>query len=190
MQYIDAFNHFFPAAFFDKMLASPGAVADIGKRIRGIENIHNLESRRRQVDMFPGYSQILSLGLPALDAFADPETSPEFARIANDGLAEICAKYPEQFPGYVAGLPMNNPDAAVRAISFTPSDRKFVTCSDDKTVRVWDFWTLGMEAELRGHNADVYSVAWHPGKALLLSGSRDTSVKLWDPKTGQDVKTL
>jgi len=114
MQYIDAFNHFFPTAFFDKMLATPGAVADIGKRIRGIENIHNLDSRRRQVDMFPGYSQILSLGLPALDAFADPETSPEFARIANDGLAEICAKYPEQFPGYVAGLPMNNPDAAVR----------------------------------------------------------------------------
>ena len=28
-----------------------------------------------------------------------------------------------------------HPDAAVRAISFSPSDRKFATCSDDKTVR-------------------------------------------------------
>lgn len=114
MRYIDIFNHFFPPAFFTRMLESPGSVQGIGKRIRGIENIHNLELRRRQVEQFPDYSQILSLGLPALDVFADPKTSPEFARIANDGLAEICAKYPDHFPGYVAGLPMNAPEAAVR----------------------------------------------------------------------------
>ncbi len=114
MRYIDCFNHFFPPAFFEKMLASPGSVADIGKRIRGIPNIHMLEPRLRQVETYENYSQVLSLGLPAFDVFASAEDSPEFARIANDGLAELCAKYPEHFPGYVAGLPMNNPEAAVK----------------------------------------------------------------------------
>src|SRR4051794_29239521 len=114
MRYIDIFNHFFPPKFFDKMLASPGSVQDIGKRIRGIQNIHDLDSRLKQVEQYENYSQLLSLGLPAFDVFADPKTSPDFAQVANDGLVEICARHPHHFPGYVAGLPMNAPEAAVR----------------------------------------------------------------------------
>ena len=36
------------------------------------------------------------------------------ARVANDGLAELCARYPKHFTGWVSGLPMNNPDEAVK----------------------------------------------------------------------------
>ena len=45
---------------------------------------------------------------------AGPDTTPEFARVANDGLAELVAKYPDRFAGYVGALPMNAPDAAVK----------------------------------------------------------------------------
>lgn len=83
-----------------------------------------------------------------------------------------------------------HPDAAVRGLAFAPSDRKFVTCSDDKSLRLWDFWGGELEAELLGHHAEVYSVAWHPHQALIASGSRDTTVKLWDPRAGRDVATL
>jgi polyadenylation factor subunit 2 len=81
-------------------------------------------------------------------------------------------------------------DAAVRGIAFAPSDRKFATCSDDKSVRVWDFWGQTCDVELRGHNADVYSVSWHPTAALLASGSRDTTVRLWDAKAGKEIRTM
>lgn len=114
MRHIDCFNHFFPARFFEKMAQAPGSIADIGKRIRGIRNIHDLDARLRQVESFPDYAQVLSLGLPAFDAFASPQESPDYARIANDGLAELCARFPKHFPAYVGGLPMNNPEAAVR----------------------------------------------------------------------------
>ncbi|TMJ27342.1 MAG: amidohydrolase, partial [Alphaproteobacteria bacterium] len=40
--------------------------------------------------------------------------APEWARIGNDGLAEIVAKYPDRFAGYAASLPMNAPEAAAR----------------------------------------------------------------------------
>lgn len=80
--------------------------------------------------------------------------------------------------------------SAVRALSFAPSDRKFVTCSDDKSLRLWDFWGASCDGQLLGHNAEVYTVGWHPHKALIASGSRDSTVKLWDPRQGSDVATL
>jgi predicted TIM-barrel fold metal-dependent hydrolase len=116
MQYIDAFNHFFPKSLWDKMLASEGAARDIGKRMRGIPCIYDLDERFRVMDMFKdkNYRQILSLGMPPLEALGTPEQSSEYARLGNDGLAELVAKYPDRFAGYVASLPMNAPDAAVR----------------------------------------------------------------------------
>ena len=34
--------------------------------------------------------------------------------------------------------------------SFAPSDNKFTTCSDDGTVRIWDFQKCHEEKTLRG----------------------------------------
>ncbi|VDL59178.1 unnamed protein product [Hymenolepis diminuta] len=80
----------------------------------------------------------------------------------------------------------------IRGVSFSPFDDKFVTCSDDATVRVWDFLQCIEERALRGHGSDVRSIAWHPYKSLVISGSKDAQqpIKLWDPKTGEAITTL
>ena len=114
MRYIDAFNHFFPRRFFDALVETPGGQKDMGKRVRGIPALYDLEERVRVVDSFPDYSQVLSLGMPAIDRLWDKDRAPEMARIGNDGLAEIVAKDPRRFPGYAASLPMNAPEAAAR----------------------------------------------------------------------------
>ena len=59
----------------------------------------------------------------------------------------------------------------VRRISFSPADAKFATCSDDGTVRVYDFFTCAEERVLRGHGSDVKCVHWHPTKVLFSSKS-------------------
>ena len=76
--------------------------------------------------------------------------------------------------------------------SFCPTDTKFATCSDDGTVRIWDFLRCCEERILRGHGADVKGVDWHPTRALVVSGSKDSQqpIKLWDPKTGQSIATM
>ena len=114
MRYIDAYNHFFPKRYYDALLETPAGAKDLGKRVRGIPALSNLDERLRVVDMFDGYSQVLSLGLPAVERLWGPDKSPEMARIGNDGLAEIVARHPDRFVGYSALLPMNVPDAAIK----------------------------------------------------------------------------
>jgi predicted TIM-barrel fold metal-dependent hydrolase len=114
MRYIDAFNHFNPKRYFDALLESPVGQKDIGKRVRSIPALYELDLRLKLVDQFPDYAQVLSLGMPMVDRLWGPEQSPEMAKIANDGFAETVAKYPDRFAGYSAVVPMNAPEAAVK----------------------------------------------------------------------------
>ena len=82
--------------------------------------LHDLKARLRMMDEFgPAYQQILTPSLPAIEYLAPPDKSPELARLANDGMAELCAKYPERFPGFVASMPMNNAAATLKEITRT-----------------------------------------------------------------------
>src|SRR5262249_51701393 len=44
------------------------------------------------------------------------DETPELARIANDGLAELCRLHPDRFPTFIASLPMNNIEASLAEI--------------------------------------------------------------------------
>ena len=109
---IDAYTHFVPEKFFKKLVES--GHTDIGKRVREIPCIHDLELRRKVVDQFDDYAQILSYPMPPLELMAKGEQVEEYAKLINDGFAEICAKYPDYFPGWVAQAPLTAPDAGVR----------------------------------------------------------------------------
>jgi predicted TIM-barrel fold metal-dependent hydrolase len=117
---LDVFNHIFPRRFFDRMLAVAPDGKDLHKRVRAIPSIVNLEARFRIMDQFGDYAQIISLGSPPIEAFGPPPVSTELARLANDGMAELVAKYPDRFPAFIASLPMNDPqgllDEADRAL--------------------------------------------------------------------------
>ena len=41
----------------------------------------------------------------------------EYAKLVNDGFADICEKYPDYFPGWVAEAPIAAPDAGVREVT-------------------------------------------------------------------------
>ncbi|MFC1867500.1 amidohydrolase family protein [Thermodesulfobacteriota bacterium] len=123
---LDIFNHIFPKRYFDKMLEVAGDYKDMGKRVRSIPVIYDLDERFRVMDQFDDYAQVICLGAPPLEVLAGPELSPELARIANDGMAEYVEKYPDRFPAFIASMPMNNPDAALEEIDRAIKDLKAV----------------------------------------------------------------
>ncbi|HJT87614.1 MAG TPA: amidohydrolase family protein [Bryobacteraceae bacterium] len=109
---IDVFNHIFPRRFFDEFINVTAGPKDIGKRVRNIQTIVDLDARFRVMDEFGDYRQLISLPLPPLETIAGPDRSPLLARAANDGLADLIQRYPARFPSFVAALPMNNPAEA------------------------------------------------------------------------------
>lgn len=113
---IDTYCHIFPRGFYEKMNAIQEKGSTIQKRVRAIPSIVDLDVRFRMMDRFPDYAQVISLPAPTIEALGDPQQTPALAELANDGLAELVAKYPERFPAFVAGLPMNNPEAALKEI--------------------------------------------------------------------------
>ena len=79
MRYIDAFNHFFPKRIYELMLQSPAGQRDLGKRMQGIPALYDVEERLRVVDSFPDYTQVICLGMPAIDRLTGPDRSAEWA---------------------------------------------------------------------------------------------------------------
>jgi predicted TIM-barrel fold metal-dependent hydrolase len=114
MMKIDIFAHIFPKRYFDKMLEIAPDGKDMQKRVRNIPSIVDLDERFRIMDRFHDYVQVICLGAPPIEVFGPPSVSTELARIANDGMAELVQKYPRRFPGFVASLPMNDPDGFLK----------------------------------------------------------------------------
>lgn len=123
---LDIFNHIFPKIFYDKMMEVNPNLEDIGKRVRGVPVLYDLEERFRCMDLFEDYAQIICLASPPLEIIAGPDVTPDLAKVANDGMAEYVAKYPDRFPGFIASMPMNNPDAALEEIDRSIKDLKAV----------------------------------------------------------------
>ncbi len=114
---IDVFPHILPRKYFDRMLAVAPPGLALQKRMSGIPVLVDLEQRLRMMDRHQGYLQVLTLANPPIEIVAPPSLSPDLARMANDGMAEIVAAHPDRFPAFVASLPMNNPEAALRELA-------------------------------------------------------------------------
>jgi len=107
---LDIFNHIFPRTYYDRMLAVLPDGRDMNKRVRAIPSIVDLDARFRIMDTFPDYAQVICLPQPPIESLGSPSVAKELARIGNDGMAELVAKYPDRFPAFIAGLPMNDPE--------------------------------------------------------------------------------
>jgi len=79
---IDAYTHFIPETFFNKLVDS--GYPDIGKRMRGVPCIYDLDIRKKIVDQFKDYAQILYYPMPPLEMLAKGEQVAEYAKVIND----------------------------------------------------------------------------------------------------------
>src|SRR3954451_21211331 len=109
---VDAYTHFFPKKFFDRMMEVAGDYKDMGKRVRALPALYDLDTRKKIVDGHKDYQQILSYPQPPIETFAKtPAEIDELIRLINDGFAELIAKEKDHFPGWVAQISLASPDA-------------------------------------------------------------------------------
>ena len=96
---IDAYTHFFPKKFFDRLAEVASDYRDMGKRVRSLPALYDLDVRKKIVDGHRDYQQILSYPQPPIEKFArSPAHIDEFCRMINDGFAELCEKEKDHFP--------------------------------------------------------------------------------------------
>jgi WD40 repeat protein/serine/threonine protein kinase len=90
--------------------------------------------------------------------------------------------------------------APVMGVVFAPDSQVLASASLDSTIKLWEARTGQELRTLRGHKGTVSSdpfklvqiicVAFAPDGHVLASGSNDRTVKLWDTRTGKDLRTL
>ncbi|MGE0723179.1 MAG: amidohydrolase family protein [Alphaproteobacteria bacterium] len=112
---LDIYNHIFPSEFVARLDAIGVNKAALA-RMKSFAALCDVNARLRLMDRFDDYAQVLSLSGPPIEFFGSAQESPALARLANDAMAAICRRHPDRFPGFVASLPMNNPEAAVAEI--------------------------------------------------------------------------
>lgn len=124
---------------------------------------------------------------PTLDVDWRDETS--FASCSTDRMIYVCKL---NSPNYLKCFQGHRDE--VNAIKWDPSGQILASCSDDYTAKLWSMSSASAVHDLRQHSKEIYTIKWsptgqgsaNPGANLVLaSASFDSTVRIWDPVTGQ-----
>src|SRR5262249_40426831 len=86
-------------------------------------------------------------------------------------------------------------------VVFSPDGERLASSSEDETAKVWDARTGQQLLSLMGHTGQplpspaghtsaLWGVIFSPDGRWLVAASRDQTAKVWDARTGEEVRTL
>lgn len=141
---------------------------------------HRVSMLRAQ---FPDVQQVLTLGLPAPELIGGPGDSPGFARVANDGMADMVSRYPGEFPAFVASLPMNNVPAALaemdRAINeLGARGIQIISSVAGRALDDPEFFPV-FERATRHHDVPIWMHPARPASRADYPGETTSRYEIW-----------
>jgi predicted TIM-barrel fold metal-dependent hydrolase len=124
---IDVFAHVLTPRYLLERNARAGVKfgTQYAKYWQANPGLTDLDIRFRVMDQYPEVIQILTEAGPNIESITSPADAALCARIANDEMAELVAKYPTRFLTACASLPMSDVDAALREIDRAINDLGF-----------------------------------------------------------------
>lgn len=87
---IDIYTHIFSGDFFEQISKVAPRLENIGKRMKAILPVHNLDERFRLMEADGDYKQLISLPNLPLEDLMKAKTGTFLARVANDTMAQEC----------------------------------------------------------------------------------------------------
>ncbi len=137
MSSIDLHNHVIPPTIVDALVRNPER---FGMNIDEKDGKRYFNSHGRMTELFPEFYDVnakidwmdrkgidiaaISVGPPIYFYWLQPEAGLEAARLANDGIAQMVARYPDRLRG-MAHLPMQDTDAAIAELERVVKEHKF-----------------------------------------------------------------
>jgi aminocarboxymuconate-semialdehyde decarboxylase len=123
MRKIDAFAHILPRSYLERLerrLEKTMTPSQLAYYREGVFNfdpaLTDLDARWRKIEPYGEYAQVLALAVPPLEEVGPPGVAAEFARIANDEMAQLVRRFPDRFVGFAAALPLNDVNEAAREL--------------------------------------------------------------------------
>jgi predicted TIM-barrel fold metal-dependent hydrolase len=108
---IDIYTHIVPP----KYKAALSKVAPHFENHLGrMPTLYDMDQRFRIMDKYKDLRQVLTMAMTATLIFEEPMWAVDFAKLANDEMAEMVMRYPDRFAAGVASLPMIDIDTAVK----------------------------------------------------------------------------
>src|SRR5713101_1597845 len=129
MRKIDAFSHILPTRYLERLerhLERAISSQQLRYYREGVFTfdaaLTNLDVRWRRVERLGDYAQVLVLAVPPIEELGPPAIAAEFARLANDEMAEMVRAHPDRFVGFACALPLNDTEASLLEINRATKD--------------------------------------------------------------------
>ena len=123
MRKIDAFAHILPRSYLERLerqLEKTMAPSQLDYYRQGVFSfdpvLTDLDARWRKIEPYGDYAQVLVLAVPPLEEVGQPTVAAEFARSANDEMAELVQRFGDRFAGFAAALPLSDVDLALHEL--------------------------------------------------------------------------
>jgi len=123
--------------------------------------------------------------------------SPDGKTLASGGFDETIKLWDTQTGALLGTL---KEQSQVYSVAFSPDGRLLVSGNSGGMINFWDPQTGILKRTIQrrkskrspgnGHSSTVCSISFAPDGKILASGSGDNSIKLWDVRTGNLIKTI
>lgn len=163
-------------------------VRDVGKVLFGEEgNLTNEEASSSSNDinvLERKWTTVLRLQKKVLDLESQVSSLKHELDAGPGSLSRQKSDPTSWLPHSPAKYTLSGHRGVVNSVAFHPKFSILASCSEDGTIKIWD-WELGdLEKTLKAHTKEVLDVDFSP--SYLASCSSDLTIKLWDPSSDYD----